>query len=68
MSGTFEAMGIDPGIMIILLLVLEVVLLIVVLSSTMKVRRMNARYNSFMKGQNGLSLEKDISNKMTRID
>ena len=48
MSGTIEAMGIDPGIMIILLLVLEVVLLIVVLSSTMKVRRMNARYNSFM--------------------
>ena len=68
MTGIFEAMGIDAGIMIILLLVLEVVLLIVVLASTMKVRRMNARYNSFMKGQNGLSLEKDISKKMTRID
>lgn len=68
MTNIFDAMGIDAGVMIILLLILEIVILVIGLSTTMKVRRMNARYKSFMKGQNGLSLEKDISKKMTRID
>ena len=47
---------------------LEIVLLIAVFSSSMKIRRLNAKYTSFMKGQNGVSLEKDINKKMTRID
>ncbi|MCI6173443.1 MAG: DUF4446 family protein [Clostridiales bacterium] len=68
MNTVFDAMGIDAGVMIILLLVLEIVLLIAVFSSSMKIRRLNAKYTSFMKGQNGVSLEKDINKKMTRID
>lgn len=68
MNTVFDAMGIDAGVMIILLLVLEIVLLIAVFSSSMKIRRLNAKYTSFMRGQNGVSLEKDINKKMTRID
>ena len=68
MNTVFDAMGIDAGVMIILLLVLEIVPLIAVFSSSMKIRRLNAKYTSFMKGQNGVSLEKDINKKMTRID
>ena len=68
MNTVFDAMGIDAGVMIILLLVLEIVLLIAVFSSSMKIRRLNAKYTSFMKGQNGVSLEKDINKKMTRLD
>lgn len=52
----------------ILLLVLEIVLLLAILSMSMRVRRLNARYTSFMKGQDGISLEKDLARKMARIE
>ena len=61
-------MGIDASVMIILLLVLEIGLVLAVFIMSAKVRRMNARYMSFMKGQNGSSLEKDINKRMGKID
>ena len=63
-----NALGVNAGVLLILLLVLEVILLLFVLAMSIKVRRMNARYNSFMKGQDGISLEKDLSRKMNRIE
>ncbi len=63
-----NALGVNAGVLIILLLVLEIILLIAVLTMSMRVRRLNARYNSFMKGQDGISLEKDLSRKMGKIE
>ena len=68
MDGIMQQLGIDPGILIIALMVLEIVLLVIVFSTSMRVKRMNNRYKSFMKGADGISLEKDLLKKMTRID
>ena len=68
MDSLTNALGINAGVLIILLLILEILLLIAVLGMSMRVRRLNARYNSFMKGQDGISLEKDIARKITRIE
>lgn len=68
MDNVFASMGIDAGVMIILLLVLEVFLVIAVFVMFSRIRRLNSRYTSFMKGQNGSSLEKDINKRMGRID
>ena len=58
MDGIMQQLGIDPGILIIALMVLEIVLLVVVFSTSMRVKRMNNRYKSFMKGADGISLRK----------
>lgn len=68
MDSLTNALGVNAGVLIILLLVLEIFLLVAVLGMSMRVRRLNARYNSFMKGQDGISLEKDLSRKITRIE
>ncbi len=68
MSNMLSSMGIDPGIIMIFLMILDVILILVVLSLQMKVGRMNARYRSFMKGQDGASLEKDLKKKMAKLE
>ena len=68
MDSLTNALGVNAGVLIILLLVLEIFLLVAVLGMSMRVRRLNARYNSFMKGQDGISLEKDLSRKIARIE
>lgn len=68
MDSLTNALGVNAGVLIILLLALEIILLIAVLAMSMRVRRLNARYNSFMKGQDGISLEKDLARKMSKIE
>ncbi len=68
MGDIMSSMGIDAGVIIIVLLVLEIFLVLAVFIMSGKVRRLNAKYASFMKGQNGSSLEKDISKRMGKID
>ena len=58
MSGIFDSLGIDPGIIIIILLVLSIVLIINVISSNMRLSRLERKYRIFMKGTDGQSLEK----------
>jgi hypothetical protein len=68
MDNILSSMGIDAGVMIILLLVLEIFLVLAVFIMSARMRRLSAKYTSFMKGQNGSSLEKDITKKMGKID
>ncbi len=63
-----SSIGIDPGILLVLLMILDIVLIIVVFNLRMKVNRMNTRYRSFMKGADGASLEKTLRSKMNRIE
>ncbi len=63
-----SSIGMDPGILIILLMLLDIVMIIVVFNLRMKVNRMNTRYRSFMKGADGASLEKNLRGKMNRIE
>ena len=49
MSGIFESIGIDSGIVIIILLILTIILLINVVSSNMRLSRLERKYKLFCK-------------------
>ena len=68
MSGIFDALGIDPGIIIIILLLLVIILLFSVVSSNMRLSRLERKYKMFMKGSDAQSLEKVFTRKFAQID
>lgn len=68
MSGIFESLGIDSGIIIIILLILTVYLLIRNVNSNMRLSRLERRYKVFMKGSDAQSLEKVFVRKFAQID
>ena len=68
MSGIFESLGIDSGIIIIILLILTVYLLIRNVNSNMRLSRLERRYKVFMKGSDAQSLEKVLVRKFAQID
>ena len=68
MSGIFASLGIDSGIIIIILLILTVYLLIRTVNSNMRLSRLERRYKVFMKGSDAQSLEKVFVRKFAQID
>ena len=64
MSSIFDSLGIDPGIIIILLLILTIVLTVNVFSSKMRLSRLERKYKMFMKGSDAQSLEKVYENSL----
>ena len=68
MSSIFDNLGIDPGIIIIILLVLTVFLLVKSVSSSMRLNRLERKYKTFMKGSDAQSLEKIFVRKFAQID
>lgn len=67
-SKILEALGIDPGIIIIVLFVLIVILFLMVISANMKYTRLKASYNSFMRGKDGKTLEDSIFERFEELD
>lgn len=67
-SSIFDSLGIDPGIIIIILLLLSIFLLINVVSSNMRLSRLERKYKVFMKGTDAKSLEKVFVRKFAQID
>ena len=59
-SKILEKIGIDPGIIFIVMLILIVVLFFISLSAYMKYSRLKSSYTSFMKGKDGKTLEESI--------
>ena len=68
MSSIFDNLGIDPGIIIIILLVLTIFLLVKSVSSSMMLSRLERKYKTFMKGSDAQSLEKIFVRKFAQID
>ena len=68
MSGIFENLGIDSGIIIFILLILVVFLLVRSISYNMRLSRLERRYKIFMKGSDAQSLEKVFVRKFAQID
>ena len=68
MSGIFENLGIDSGIIIIILLILVVFLLVRSISYNMRLSRLERRYKIFLKGSDAQSLEKVFVRKFAQID
>ena len=68
MSGIFENLGIDSGIIIIILLILTIFLLVRNISMNMRLSRLEHKYKTFMKGSDAQSLEKVFVRKFAQID
>ena len=64
----FEIFESGLGVIFILLLALIVVLICLVLSLMLKVSRINKRYQIMMRGQDGVSLEKAMTNRFKKLD
>ena len=61
MNNFFDAIGIDLGILVVMLMVLVLVLIVLVLNVSLGLHRQRRRYNMFMKGADGQSLESIFS-------
>lgn len=61
-------LAIDPGIILILMMVMIVILLVFQIKTSFKINRFMKKYKSFMKGKDGISLEKTILRNMNDID
>jgi hypothetical protein len=68
MSGIFDSIGIDPGIVILILAALVIILLIRSVNYSMRMSRLERKYKMFMKGSDAKSLEKTFARKFTQID
>ena len=68
MSGIFESLGIDSGIIIIILLILTIFLLVRNISMNMRLSRLERKYKTFMKASDAQSLEKVFVRKFSQID
>ena len=68
MSTIFDSIGIDPGIVIIVLLIVVLVLIGTTISSNMRLTRLERKYKMFMKGSDAQSLEKTFVRKFAQID
>ena len=67
-STILTAIGIDPGILFIIMFILILVLFGLVINSNMKYGRLKSSYNSFMKGKDGRTLEASILERFEELD
>lgn len=68
MSDIFNSMGIDPGIIIIILMMSTIALIIIVMLLFRNVKQMETKYEAFMKGEDGKSLERAFIRKFNQIE
>lgn len=59
---------IDPGIILILMMIMIIVLFVLQIKNSFKINRFMKKYKSFMRGKDGVSLEKTILRNMNDID
>lgn len=67
-SGILSAVGIDPAIIMILLLILIIALFVLYVNVTMKYNRLKSSYNTFMKGKDGKTLEESFRERFTEVE
>ena len=67
-SKIFASLGIDPGILIILLLIMIIALFVFTLCVYLQYGRLKASYNSFMKGKDGRTLEDSIFERFEELE
>lgn len=67
-SSIFDAIGIDPGIIIILVLGVLLLVLIYLFKISMKMTRFLKKYKMFMRGMDGASLERAFAARFNQMD
>lgn len=67
-SKILAAIGIDPGIIMLIMLVVIIALFFFVVSMSLKYSRLKSSYNSFMKGKDAKTLEESILDRFEELD
>ena len=67
-SKILDALGFDPGIIILLLMVLMVFVLLYLARVSVTMSRFMKRYKVFMRGKDAVSLEKAFANRFLELD
>lgn len=67
-SKILAALGIDPGIILIIMFLMIIALFAMFMKVNLKYGRLRASYNSFMRGKDGKNLEDSIFEKFDEID
>jgi len=67
-SKILSTLGIDPGIIFIVLLVLIIILFVLYFNVWMNYNRLKNSYNSFMKGKDGKTLEESMKEKFAEVE
>lgn len=67
-SNILNSLGIDPGIIVIVMMGIMVFVLLYMVRVSMKMTRFMKRYRIFMKGRDATSLEKAFAQKFIEVD
>ena len=67
-SKILSTIGIDPGIIFIVMFILIIVLFVLLFSVWMNYNRLKNSYNTFMKGKDGKSLESSFKDKFDEVE
>ena len=66
--GIFDAIGIDAGIVLIIVILIQLVLIFFLVKQSMKLARLTNKYKMFMRGKDAISLEKAFEKKFEEVD
>ena len=66
--GIFDAIGIDAGIVLIIVILIQLVLIFFLVKQSMKLARLANKYKMFMRGKDAISLEKAFEKKFEEVD
>ena len=67
-SKILSTIGIDPGIIFIVMFILIIVLFVLLFSVWMNYNRLKNSYNTFMKGKDGKTLESSFKEKFDEVE
>ena len=67
-SNILNSLGIDPGIIVIIMMGIMIFVLLYMVRVSMKMTRFMKRYRIFMKGRDATSLEKAFAQKFIAVD
>ena len=67
-SSIFDAIGIDPGIILIFVLGVLLIVLVYMIKISMKMSRFIKKYKRFMRGMDGASLERAFAARFNQMD
>ncbi len=66
--GVSNFIGMDVGIMFLLLLILIIILAVITVSMSLRLTRLTKKYQMFMRGRNGESMEQVFAAKLSNIE
>lgn len=67
-SKILNALGVDPGIIFIIMLLVILFVIIYMIKLSSKMKQFNMKYQKFMRGQDGISLEKSFLRRFNEVD